>query len=104
MGNNNSMDLGVIELGGMYWIGLSQDRNKWRALVNAVMNLRVSQNSGKFLSCCTIDGLPRSAQPRGVSQLIVRGLTPTYTDIQQRSKSFPKYSSLLIESGKNLKI
>jgi len=27
--------------GGMDWIGLAQDRNRWREIVNAVMNLRV---------------------------------------------------------------
>jgi hypothetical protein len=35
------MDLLGIGWGGMDWIGLAQDRHKWRALVNAVMNLRV---------------------------------------------------------------
>jgi hypothetical protein len=34
------MDLGEIEWGGMQWVGLAQDRNQPRALVNAVMNLR----------------------------------------------------------------
>jgi hypothetical protein len=28
-------------MGGMDWIGMAQDRDRWRALVSAVMNLRV---------------------------------------------------------------
>jgi hypothetical protein len=39
--NNIKMDLLEIGWVGVDWIGLAQDRNKWRALVNAGMNLRV---------------------------------------------------------------
>jgi hypothetical protein len=35
------MDLGEIEWGGRDWIGLAKDREKWRALVNALMNIAV---------------------------------------------------------------
>jgi hypothetical protein len=35
------MDLGESGWGGVEWIHLAQDRDRWRALVNAVMNLRV---------------------------------------------------------------
>jgi hypothetical protein len=39
--NNIKMDLREIEWDGMYWIDLAQDRDRWRALVNAVKNLRI---------------------------------------------------------------
>jgi hypothetical protein len=39
--HNIKMELLEIGWGGVEWIGLAQDRDKWRALVNAVMNLRV---------------------------------------------------------------
>jgi hypothetical protein len=39
--NNIKMDLREIGWDAMDWIDLTQDRDQWRALVNAVMNLRV---------------------------------------------------------------
>jgi hypothetical protein len=36
--------------GGADWIDLAQDRDRWSALVNTVMNVRVPLNAGNFLS------------------------------------------------------
>jgi hypothetical protein len=39
---NIRMDLLEIVWGGVDWIGLAQYRDRWRALVNSVLNLQVS--------------------------------------------------------------
>jgi hypothetical protein len=39
--DNIRMDLVEVRYGDVDWIGLAQDRDKWRVLVNSVLNLRV---------------------------------------------------------------
>ena len=40
--DNIKMDVQGVGSGSMDWIELAQDRDRWRALVNAVMNLQVT--------------------------------------------------------------
>ena len=50
--DNIRMDLQEVVCGYMDWIGLAQDRDRWRSLVSAVMNLWVPWNAENFLTSC----------------------------------------------------
>jgi hypothetical protein len=67
--DNIKMDLLEIGWGGVDWIGLAQDKDKWRALVNAVVNLRVLQNAGKLSIGYIIGGLSSSSQFHRISYI-----------------------------------
>jgi len=48
--DNIRMYLQEVGCGYMDWIGRAQDRDRWRTVVSAVMNLRVPRNAGNFLT------------------------------------------------------
>jgi hypothetical protein len=48
--NINKIDLQEVRCGGLDWIELAEDSDRWWVLVNAVMNLRVPYYAGNFLT------------------------------------------------------
>jgi hypothetical protein len=66
--DNIMVELQQVECGGIDWIGLVQDRERWWGLANAVMNLRVQQNAGNFLTSCKPVSFSRRTLLHGVSK------------------------------------
>jgi hypothetical protein len=65
--DNIRTDLVEVGWGDVDWIGLAQDKDRSRAVVNSVLNFRAPLNSGKLSSVQTTSGLSSSAQLHGVS-------------------------------------
>ena len=67
--DNIRTDLQEVGCVYMDWIGLALDRDRWRTLVSAVMNLRVPSNAGSFLTSYRPVSFSRRTLHHGVSKL-----------------------------------
>jgi hypothetical protein len=85
-GDNIKADFQEVGYGGMDWIELAQDRGSWWVIVNAVMNFRVPQHAGNFLTTC---------KPVSLSRTLIHG----ERKIVSTSKVFTPNSSLAVYCG-----
>jgi hypothetical protein len=70
MGDNIKKDLQDVGCGGMEWIDLDQDKEKWLGHVNALMNHRVPKNTRNFLSSCKPVSFSRKNLLHGVRKQV----------------------------------
>jgi hypothetical protein len=68
--DNIRIDLQEVGCGGVDWIGLAHDRDRWWAIVNAVMNFRIQKTAGNFLSSYKLVNFSRRTLLHGVSNNI----------------------------------
>jgi len=76
--DNIRMDFQEVGCGCTDWIGLTQDGDRWRTLVSAVMNLRVSRNAGNFLTSCNLLSFSRRILHHGVSKQVIAPVQHAY--------------------------
>jgi len=58
------------DVGGMDWIDLAEDMDRWRTLVNAVTNPGIPQNTENFLTSCKPGSFSRRTLRHGVSKYV----------------------------------
>ena len=89
--DNIRMDFQEVGCGYMDWIGLAQDRDSWRTLVSAVMNIRVPWNEGNFLTSCKPVSFPRRTLNHGLSKTL-------------KWSFFPDNGPLIVEKFQNFNV
>jgi hypothetical protein len=75
------IDLGEVGSGDVNWIDLVQNREKWRDLVNSVLNLWAPKNAKKLSSGLT-SSLSRSAQLHRVRQLVCNDIFCSHVNMK----------------------